>query len=107
MKQLFLTLLTVAGFAAVAPQAQAGQFTRICTDRGVIYAHKADVYGYGYTQAVQRNQQRQRYLRSLACRPVYPVYYRESCGRPVYYRPVPVRSCETYRAPRFAFSFGF
>lgn len=99
MKQLFLALLTVAGLAALAPKAEAGQYARVYDGYGVTYVPKACLYGDSYREAVCRSERRQRYLRSLACR---PVYYREDGCRPVYRR-----SYEVYRAPRVAFTFGF
>jgi len=110
MKNLLLALLAVTGISAFAPRAEAGQFARVYTNRGVIYAHKADVYGQSYVnQVAHNNYYGQPYYRNSACQqPRRRAYYSNSRCAPRYSRPVfyaPNRSCNGFRAPRFAFGF--
>jgi hypothetical protein len=85
MKKLLLSLIVLAGFAGVAPQAEAGH-----RDRYVRYyddCHRP-VYGYREVRVVRH------YRPSYYCAP--RVRYYDDCG-PRYYR----------SRPRFSFNFGF
>ncbi len=100
MKKLLLALLAVSGLAAFAPKAEAGQYAVVYTKYGATYVPKATLYGQSYINEVNYNNAYNR------CHPQPRTYYRPSTTR-CYSRPVYYRSCDTYRAPRISFSFGF
>ncbi len=78
MKKLLLALLMFAGLAVAAPQAQAGQFARVYTKHGVVYAPKSQFYYSGYHRHYPR------YYRSYAYRPHYRSYYSDYGYYPSY-----------------------
>jgi len=70
MKKILLALSLFATLAVAAPQAQAGQFARVYTRHGVVYAPKSQFYYSGYHRHYPR------YYRSYGYRPYYRSYYR-------------------------------
>jgi len=84
MKKLILSLIVLAGFVGIVPQAEAGH-----RDRYVRYYDNCHRPAYGYRE-----------VRHVRYRPSYyhapRVRYYDDCG-PRYYR----------SRPRFSFSFGF
>ncbi len=103
MKKLLLALLAVSALAAFAPKAEAGQYAVVYTKYGVTYVPKATLYGQSYIDEVNYNNA----YNQSRCRPQPRTYYRPSSTTRYYSRPVSYRSCDTYRAPRISFSFGF
>ena len=107
MKKIILALFAIAGLAAFAPTAEAGQYTRVYTRHGAIYAPKAYVYGRSYSDQAYYDNARYgygyRYARSRL------VFYGDSYDRGGYYAPRPVyyRHSRYHHAPRVSFFFGF
>lgn len=115
MKTFLIALLTLAGFAAAAPRAEAGQFTRIHTKHGVQYVNKftgvdASYYRHGNSRNYHRYRS-SRSHRSYRYAPYYRSYpsYRTSHYRPSsYYNSGYYGSSSCYSSrPRFSISFGF
>jgi hypothetical protein len=108
MKKLLLALLMFAGLAALAPNADAGQFARVYNGRGVVYVHKSQFYGYNGGYYAPRRYHSRHHYRA----------YRDYSYRNYYYAPVRSRyyyndygyypsSCGYHSRPRVAISFGF
>ncbi len=112
MKKLLFAILLFTGIAAATPKAEAGQFARIYTNRGVAYVHKSQVYGGGYAPYAYNGGRRHHYHNNRARYVGYP--YSRGYSRPSYYRGYSRPYYSDYscgyrghRSPRVAISFGF
>jgi hypothetical protein len=121
MKTLLFALVAFIAVFTAAPVAEAGQFARVYTRHGVVYAHKSQLYSpYAYGYRGHRH-----HYRSYAYRPYYRNYYRRNYVsypyysdygyyRPAYgyYRPAynyyqPYYCGHHYRRPHISVAFGF
>jgi hypothetical protein len=109
MKKLLIALLALTSLAAVAPRAEAGQFARVYTNRGVIYTHKSILY----PTCSSGSRHHHHHHRSYVYAPYYRDYYRPSYvsypsySNYGYYRPSCGSSYHHHHTPHISFAFGF
>ena len=102
MKKLLFAILLFVGLVAAAPVAEAGQFARVYTDRGVLYVPKAAVYSPYYDAGCYGHRRHYRHSHAYRYSDCYRPSYRTS-----YNRPYPSCRSGYYARPRVAISFGF